>query len=57
MARNRVYISCYSCQYSKILANDREKMVLCTMSNRTCQLKAGMSHPEWCERKVRRCAT
>ena len=52
MARNRVYISCYSCEYSRIYASENnKKSVECQLNGRMTQLKQGVSHPEWCARK------
>ena len=54
MAKNRVYISCYSCEYSTIYMNENgKKIVVCGLNGKTLQLKQGMSHPEWCGRKER----
>lgn len=45
----RNYISCYSCDYSKIRMDDGKKIVYCQLSDKITTLKSGMSYPGWCK--------
>lgn len=48
----RAYLSCYSCPYSTILTNGKEKMVECSLMNERFKLGQGRSFPDFCEIKA-----
>ena len=51
MAKNRVYISCYSCQHSTILVDSSNRRVaVCGLNGRQYRIEAGTPYPTWCER-------
>lgn len=49
--RRREYRSCYSCNYSEIHADGKDRTVICKKSRRIYKPMAGECYPEWCELK------
>lgn len=59
MARNRVYISCYSCPHSTILAsaNESKRIAVCGLNGNRHTIDRHAPYPAWCERLNRKGAT
>lgn len=49
-AGTKTYISCYSCLYSTILADEKDnRMVSCGLSHKTAEVGTGKPYPKWCK--------
>ena len=47
--RRREYRSCYSCDYSEIHVNGKDRTIVCYKSLRIYKPEPSKSYPEWCE--------
>lgn len=46
---SRIYKSCYSCEYSEIKGDHKDRTIICKKSMRIYKPKAGEHYPNWCE--------